>query len=119
VTNDRAEVSAVRLVLALATLVLPALVTGAWCAVATGKLVAVLAPTWGPFAGMLVGHEDCTMARVWPEASLVTGAVGLLALNFLFFARRTATWTVGLALWILFSLGWCALAGLSILNSLE
>lgn len=84
--------------------------------------LSVLAPLFGPFAGSLLGHSDCTLATVAPMWSAV-GALVLIAallasarLHASPYATRRRMSHAALAL---AALHWSLLAVLSIANTLS
>lgn len=87
---------------------LGALIGGTPRALGTGVL--------GPWAGLAVGHQDCTMATQMPSISIgpvLVGAALLVGLSVAPFALRV-TLLVAFAFW---SLAWTALGILSMLNA--
>ncbi len=77
----------------------------------------LLAPAFGPWAGLLYGHSDCTMASVFPVvafALVALGAVSILAVRRLNRgrARSVALWVTGL-----WAVAWEIMALLSVVNT--
>jgi hypothetical protein len=79
------------------------------------ELVSLLAPLFGPWAGVLYGHHECTLARSVPlTATLVAlGIAALAGAVFLRGAWRTAFVGAG-AVW---AVAWELAALLSVVNT--
>jgi len=84
------------------------------CFLARKEPATLLAPLAGPSAGRLYGHVDCTMATVYPAASLAALVLLLPCLGLALLARRHALAGLPLLLW---SVAWSALAWMSVVNS--
>lgn len=78
---------------------------------------ALLAPLLGPWAGVPLGHGECTMAALLPAASYTALALGLAALAALAFARGARLRLLRGGLALLWSWTWSALALMSVLNA--
>lgn len=75
-----------------------------------------LAPVLGPWAGLLFGHAECTLASVSPLLSgMVTGLLLLSGLGLVLGRARPAR-PLALLAFVLALGAWCALAALSIVN---
>jgi hypothetical protein len=87
------------------------------CALLRPELGSALAPAFGPWAGHLYGHSDCTMAHAAPAASLTLAALaGALGVGLALVHRRGAV--LGLAvLSAIWSLCWSGAALLSVVNT--
>jgi hypothetical protein len=87
------------------------------CLVARPAAASLVAPALGPWAGVLYGHQDCTLGSVLPALSLGiagAGAVLLVTLRSL----RPGTWhTVVLVAAALWALAWETAALISVVNS--
>jgi hypothetical protein len=79
-----------------------------------------LAPLAGPWAGLLYGHSDCTMANTLPVPSFTAVGLGITIGCGLVFAgaesRWRHAWRAGLVAW---GLLWNVLAALSVVNTLS
>ncbi|MEZ5964734.1 MAG: hypothetical protein R3F56_12880 [Planctomycetota bacterium] len=108
VSRDATVAVLIYAVVAVLSGVLGALIVGSPRGAATGLL--------GPWAGLAVGHRDCTMATQMPAVSFAWLAAGALLLMALASARATlrAATLVAIAVW---SLGWAALGLLSMVNA--
>lgn len=77
----------------------------------------VLAPALGPWAGLIYGHRDCTMASVFPAVAIALLVLGVGCL----FAVRGRLPGVGraAALWVtgLWAVAWEFTALLSVVNT--
>lgn len=93
--------------------------TAAFCCLLQSEWPSVAAPFWGPWAGMLHGHRDCTMATVMPTASRVVAGFLAVAALAIPLTRRSPHSLVrsGAALLFVVALGaWCLGAVLSFVN---
>lgn len=78
---------------------------------------ALLAPLLGPWAGVPLGHGECTMGAMLPAVSCTAVALGLAALASLAIARGPNLRPLRGSLALLWSWSWSALALLSVLNT--
>lgn len=72
----------------------------------------LIAPAFGPWAGIVFGHSCCTMGTFFP-----LGSIGLVAIGgavIYLYARFRGGWLTGVVLW---ELPWLCAALLSVLNS--
>lgn len=102
--------------IAVATVAVIAVIAGVLGSLIVGNPRGAGTGVLGPWAGLAVGHRDCTMATQMPAVSfgmLVVGALLCLALSRLPAALRTVA-LVSIGLW---ALGWAALGLLSMLNA--
>jgi hypothetical protein len=98
-------------------LVAPVLLTLAWCFLMQPKPGALAAPLLGPWAGLPLGHVDCSMATQMPVISIaVLVAVVVVGTSRLRVTSGAARGALSLLL-VLCLLSWCALALLSVLNT--
>jgi hypothetical protein len=96
-----------------------ALITGASLLVRT-ELPSLGVPLLGPWAGLLYGHSDCTLANVAPRWSWIGAGALALALAVLALSRRSEgrlPRASALVLWTLAWSHWGALGWLSALNT--
>lgn len=107
----------------LVAFVLPLVLAAMLCARLRPAPQACLAPLLGPWAGLLHGHSDCTLARtapglaLWTSAALLAGLVAAASVRARpFLDRRRLAW-LGFT-WATL-LAWYASAILSIVNSLS
>jgi hypothetical protein len=75
------------------------------------------APVLGPWAGVPLGHDECTMARALPGWSLGSIGLGLLALGSTLLLRSPRWRPVAITLLGAWSSAWSGLALLSVLNT--
>ena len=67
--------------LVTAFLALPLACAVVLCILIRPEIQSILVPAWGPWAGWLYGHSDCTMASQWPvpvTAALTVGGIACL-----------------------------------------
>jgi hypothetical protein len=97
----------------------PLVLATVWSLLLRPELVSLLAPLFGPWAGHLYGHQECTLASATPEVTIAAVALGALALASLALARgrvpRLLAWALAGAWTIL----WTGMAVLSVLNTLS
>lgn len=103
--------------IAAASLGIPAAFAAAWCLLLRPEAKSVVAPLLGPWAGHLYGHQECTLAAGAPTATVLAVALGVVAFAALAFLRRSAAGLVALLPAALWSLGWSAMALLSVANT--
>ncbi|MEO0652047.1 MAG: hypothetical protein AAFZ65_15345, partial [Planctomycetota bacterium] len=97
---------------------LPMLLLSGGSLVSGAGAVEACAPWMGPYAGVLLGHWDCTMANVMPWRSLTAGALGVVSIGLLLFGSDTRWAAItGAVAWIAFCLWWTVLALLSLINA--
>jgi len=77
----------------------------------------VLAPAFGPWAGLLYGHSECTMASVFPAVAIALLALGVACLlgirgRLPGVGRALALWATGL-----WAVAWELNALLSVVNT--
>ena len=77
----------------------------------------VLAPAFGPWAGLLYGHSECTMASVFPAVAIALLALGVACLlgirgRLPGVGRALALWATGL-----WAVAWEFTALLSVVNT--
>ena len=87
------------------------------CLLLRPESVSLVAPVLGPWAGVLYGHHECTLATQWPTATyvlVITGValvIGILTLR----GRPSHQWVLtGTALW---AVAWETTALLSVANT--
>ena len=100
-----------RLALALG---IPAALAAFWCLLMQPEAQSVVAPLFGPWAGHLYGHDDCTLASAAP--SLAWGGIAFVGLA-LFVVWRAPHRAVEWICAVLGSLVWSAMAALSVANT--
>ena len=99
---------------ALAALVL---LTLAWSFLMQPKPGALAAPLLGPWAGLPLGHEECTMATQMPVISVaLLVAVVVVGASRMRVTNAAARGALSLLL-VLCVLGWCLLALFSVVNT--
>jgi hypothetical protein len=77
----------------------------------------LIAPLFGPWAGLLYGHRECTMASQIPIPTLATSIAGVaLVAGYLWLRPGAARTALATAL-IAWALAWTILATLSVLNT--
>lgn len=86
-------------------------------AVAAEGPLGLVIPILGPWAGVALGHWDCTMANQLPTISWAIAAAGFAAGAWVAAATRSVQRSVGLILLAAWSIAWCALALLSLINA--
>ena len=96
---------------------LPLLLALPWCALMRPQAGSALAPLFGPWAGHLYGHSDCTMASAFPGPSLVLLGLALPLGLAAWRARRRGRLTVLVVLIVSWSIAWSLSALLSVVNS--
>jgi len=79
----------------------------------------VLAPLFGPWAGLLYGHSDCTMGNQAPVASVVLLVLGGAALAGAARAERRGVFASLMSLSVASCVCWGLAALLSIANTLQ
>lgn len=91
----------------------------AGCLLMRPEAGSLLAPAFGPWAGLLYGHRDCTFASFAPVAAFALLALGAGSLVALVRLRPGARRAV--ALWVmgLWSVAWELTALVSVLNTTE
>lgn len=95
----------------------PLVVCLAWSLLMRPEFASLGAPLFGPWAGYLYGHRECTLATVLPGWSFTLLGGGALALV-AYPRARAAVPRILLATWIVaWSLAWSAFGVLSVLNS--
>ena len=87
------------------------------CMMMRTEALSVAAPLLGPWAGILYGHYDCTMANVLPMVSWSAAGLGALAAWMLYFAKRPTARVIATLLAFSWAPFWSGLAVLSVLNS--
>ena len=87
------------------------------CCVLKHTPLSLLAPVLGPWAGLLYGHEDCTLGNLQPLASwTLLGSLPLAAAG-LYLGRDTRARPFALLAFVLVIALWCVFALLSVLNT--
>ncbi|MBI5431883.1 MAG: hypothetical protein HZA52_03520 [Planctomycetes bacterium] len=98
-------------------IVAPFVACALWSSLIRPELRSFAAPLFGPWAGYLYGHHDCTLATISQSASVASAVFGALAFGAYARVRsRAARMTISLVL-LLWSSAWAATAALSVLNT--
>ncbi|MEM7205019.1 MAG: hypothetical protein AAF628_32495 [Planctomycetota bacterium] len=111
--SDRARAGK-RLLLVLAAIFVP---IQALAFFGTGSGLALLGPIFGPWAGLLVGHYECTMGTVRPAASITLAVIAGPILGTAWLARPPLVRNVMLGATALWAAAWCSFAVLSFINA--
>lgn len=84
-----------------------------------GEAGALLTPVFGPWAGLLFGHSDCTLGNVAPLPSLALAAFGALSLAGAWLRRGRRGQAALLVCVLTWAAGWDLAALLSVANTLS
>ncbi len=76
------------------------------------------APLFGPWAGYVFGHGDCTMASVMPAWTAVAVTLGVVAIMAFVLPRPTAVRAASPFVVLAWASMWVGLAVMSVLNTL-
>jgi hypothetical protein len=98
---------------------LPAALLVAFSLVVHAVPGSLLVPVFGPWAGMLYGHSNCTMGNQMPVASIALCVVGALALSATLLTWRRAAFPFVAGATMLWAVAWQLMALASVLNTLE
>lgn len=115
--SENSSTDVPRAVIAVAAVLLAA--TAGICCLLFSEWRSLAAPALGPWAGVLFGHHECTMATVKPTASrIVVGAFSGSIVAFLFAARSSRLFVraAGAIFFLLALTAWCGTALLSFVN---
>jgi hypothetical protein len=81
------------------------------------ELPTLITPVLGPWAGIVFGHQECTMANAAPEHSMVVIAFAFVVAAAWVFLRGTVARILVPALAAIWAVGWSALALFSVINT--
>ena len=82
-----------------------------------GGPAGLLGPVVGPWAGLLVGHHDCTMGTLYPAQSIGLGLAALPIFGLAVWGRRNGVQWGMAGVGLVWALAWCAAAMLSFINA--
>jgi hypothetical protein len=97
-------------------LALPAVVVLVWCVLLRPEPASLLAPLLGPWAGVLYGHWECTLASAHPWR-IAAGSAGVIAAVALGWRRPGLVRGLAGVLLVCSGLAWLAAALLSVANT--
>lgn len=89
------------------------------CFLVQPRIGSLAAPLLGPWAGLAIGHSECTMASALPGWSIAAVALGVLTLAAWKFLRHKARGALLAILTSFWALLWVGLALLSVVNTLS
>lgn len=105
-----------RRALALA-LGVPAALALVWSLLMRPELPTLITPLLGPWAGLALGHEECTMANAAPEISAAVVVFGFAVAAAWAFLRGTVARVLVPALAAIWAVAWSTLALFSVVNT--